>query len=540
MKKITISIKVQEPLLAAAPGSDPNMEESFPYIPGSLLRGAAARKYLQQGGQAGNGEFSRLFLDGRTRFLNAYPLSPSSLPMSPTPKSWLQEKDPPPERKGRILDMLFKPDPPPTDWPKATRRLPIFFAAQSDLVTASKPGFEIAVHNARDPVAGRATKLDGAIFRYQALARGQQFSAEVWGSEEELEIVKELLQGTLLLGGSRSAGYGLVLCETGEPEVVAMDAEDIKEGELFYCYLAGDAIIRDPQTGQSGADISAAFASFGCEVEIVQAFTRMIWVGGFNAKWGLPLPQTWAVQQGSVWQLRAKKAIPAGTVTRILSEGVGDRRAEGFGQLLINPTWLQENPQRKLAGEGADNEEFGQPDVEVEPATLEYETADLLQTMNERLAGQELDRLLQESAIQIADSLQGNLSHSQIGRLRQRIRDVQANSGGDLSGFAAYLAATKDRKSADEQFRKVSIKNPVKGRQNFRDWMRELAGHPANVWEQIGLTAQDSTWQKGRDGLWQRSFLGNQPLVLNQEKANYYAARLIEAVCELLSRGETK
>jgi CRISPR-associated protein Csx10 len=266
----------------------------------------------------------------------------------------------------------------------------------------------------------------------------------------------------------------------------------------------------------------------------------MIWVGGFNAKWGLPLPQTWAVQQGSVWQLRAKKAIPAGTVTRILSEGVGDRRAEGFGQLLINPTWLQENPQRKLAGEGADNEEFGQPDVEVEIPKLKKETADLLQTMNERLAGQELDRLLQESAIQLAASFQGNLSHSQLGRLRQRIRDVQANSGGDLSGFAAYLAATKDRKSADEQFRKVSIKNPVKGRQNFRDWMRELAGHPANVWEQIGLTAQDSTWQKGRDGLWQRSFLGNQPLVLNQEKANYYAARLIEAVCELLSRGETK
>jgi len=60
-------------------------------------------------------------------------------------------------------------------------------------------------------------------------------------------------------------------------------------------------------------------------------------VPGWNAAWGLPKPDTWALQRGSVLLARVPPAQEAATLARLNeleSEGVGDRRAEGFGRLL--------------------------------------------------------------------------------------------------------------------------------------------------------------------------------------------------------------
>ena len=83
MKVIPYRIKLIEPLLATQIAGDPNSAVSHPYIPGSMVRGAIVRAYLRGSGvttlDAGDEEARRLFFDGRTRYLNAYPTtSPSS------------------------------------------------------------------------------------------------------------------------------------------------------------------------------------------------------------------------------------------------------------------------------------------------------------------------------------------------------------------------------------------------------------------------------------------------------------------------------
>jgi len=529
MKAVTYLITLLEPLLATGPGSDPNTEKSQDHIPGSVLRGAWASQF-----DAADAAFSRLFLTGQTRFHNAYP-SMGAKRALPLPHCWKREKDPADPEDRRVYNWLDNQ----ASAPKMTKNLPgNFFDMDGTAVQTIGVDWEIAVHNSRNRTAGRAMENDGALFRYQALARGQRFVGVIEFDEaSDTDRFIEWLSGDeyLLLGGSHSAGYGLasvaVLPEVS-PGGAARPA--IEAGERFVLYLASDAILTDPLTGQPGAEISAVLAGALPEAGTItmhQAFSRTRWVAGFNNKWGLPLPQTWAYQMGSVWQLSAAQTISADSIRKLEQKGWGERQAEGFGQVLVNPAWLQlgqsltyDQVKAELAPPPPGDDQF--------PAL----TARLLPQMNQRLAEQELDRRLQAVANDMGASLsRRRLSQSQLGRLRLRIRAAYDDDAG-LKAFADYLQETKQRKSVDDQFRKVAIKQPVGGQKNFRAWMQELAANPDTIWQQIGLGEAASSWQL-HEKQWQRPLLGDEPFTLTADHSRRYAARLIEAVCEQASRG---
>ncbi|MCB0086236.1 MAG: hypothetical protein KDE47_35085, partial [Caldilineaceae bacterium] len=77
MIAIQYTITLLEPLLASGIEGDPNTKRSLDYIPGSMIRGALIGQYLRQQRRnlldANDYKERRLFLDEKTRFLNAYP-----------------------------------------------------------------------------------------------------------------------------------------------------------------------------------------------------------------------------------------------------------------------------------------------------------------------------------------------------------------------------------------------------------------------------------------------------------------------------------
>lgn len=529
MKTILYHLTLMEPLLATGPGSDPNTEKSHPFIPGSVLRGAWASQF-----DASNETFTRLFLTGQTRFHNAYP-APANKQTLPLPLSWKREKDPADPQDRQVYDWLYKVE----SMPKATKNLPgSFFVVDDGVINTVQVDWDIAVHNSRSRRAGRALEDDGALFRYQALAAGQRFVGTIeFDGEVDSDLFLDWLANNdyLLLGGSHSAGYGLTKVELLSDAEAADDKKSvIRAGEPFVLYLASDAILTDPLTGQPGAPITSVLADAlpeAGEIALHQAFSRTRWVAGFNNKWGLPLPQTWAYQMGSLWQLSTQHEVSADGWQVLEAKGLGERQAEGFGKILINPFWLQ--PGQAFRYNPVDIELAQEPLLTEE---LQEESADLLQQMNERLVEQELNRRLQTAAHHIAGKFpKRRLSQSQLGRLRLRIRATYENEAG-LTAFTDYLQETKKRKSVDDQFRKVSVRKGKNGRQNFRAWMQELAGNPVSVWEQLDLNESESGWLL-RGKQWQRPFLGTDPFVLTEEHSRHYAARLIEAVCEQASRG---
>ena len=83
MKALTSQIHLLEPLLATQLGAgEENSAQSFNYIPGSMLRGALVSIYLgiksarmqDVGDPAHDPVCRRLFFDGTTCYLNAYPV----------------------------------------------------------------------------------------------------------------------------------------------------------------------------------------------------------------------------------------------------------------------------------------------------------------------------------------------------------------------------------------------------------------------------------------------------------------------------------
>lgn len=58
-------------------------------------------------------------------------------------------------------------------------------------------------------------------------------------------------------------------------------------------------------------------------------------VGGFNRKWGLELPQTLAVSAGSVLVFEATQTLTPEELLTLEHEGLGDRKAEGFGRFMF-------------------------------------------------------------------------------------------------------------------------------------------------------------------------------------------------------------
>ncbi|MCA9940673.1 MAG: hypothetical protein KC418_18680 [Anaerolineales bacterium] len=536
MTILPFKLTLGEGVLAAAPGGDPNAENSLPYIPGSVLRGALIARYLQNGGQADDTDFRRLFLRDQVRFLNAYPLgNEGQVRMLPMPKCWVREKDPDQQagetdetyeqRQRQVFDSRI------SDPPDPNKGVPgAFMWLDSNIIHTRSPGYEIAIHTARDRERGRAVpdNPNSALYRYQALASGQQFAGIIHlRNAQDADLLRPLLdKGELLLGGSTSAGYGLTeIAPWNDKKGTAAEVAILAQTP-FTVYLASDAILRDAD-GRFGPYLVETLArQWNTNLTVEKAFSRMTWVGGFNATWGLPLPQSWAVQMGSVWVLTSDQPISLKEVEKVVNAGIGDRCTEGFGELHINPGWPDNlylvDPDKKK------KKRIPSPDS----VKLTSQEAKLLKQMNERLARQEIDRQLVYKASEFARRYRGRLSNSQIARLRLRIRHELTSKKPAFQDFQNYLTGTEKRKSTDEQFRKSRI-----GNKNIREWLKDLTQEPAGIWARLGLSESEGEWGPAT-GPRQKIFLGATPYVLDSTLAHEYTIRLIEAVLTQISKSK--
>lgn len=537
MTPICYTVTLEEPVLVTAPGGDPNTDETLNYLPGSVIRGALATRY--EG--ARDNRFTRLFLDGTTRYLNAYIVDSAHKRSLPTPFHYVQAKEvTDPMVDGPVFNTLRD------KLSVQTNKIGSFATVSGDYLNSIRVHYEIAVHTARERKEGRAmpNQENSALFRYKALAAGQKFAGLILVDDAHAVVLREMLDGVVLwLGGSSSAGYGRVSvtidsAKTSRARELDEPVQAITTDQLFTLWLTSDAILRHPQTGQPGPYLKEALEAHwpGCVITIKESSHQLAWVGGFNNHWRLPLAQTWAVSKGSAWQLTASRPLSVQDITDLEHHGLGERRAEGFGCLLINPSW----DARHLLLPGKATREKMKV-IKPARATLTFPTrkgdaAALTQQMNERLARQELDRLLKIAIREKAERYRGRLSNSQIARLRLRIREEMNQPDQNFHHFQVYLKDSETRKSADEPFRKSRLDG-----QNFRDWLQKLTAAPQRVWHELQL--EKYNWQKHEEttpegkvvSQWRRTLLGQDSFSLTEGLAHTYTTLLIAGICEQLA-----
>jgi CRISPR-associated protein Csx10 len=329
MNGLLFTLTLEEPVLANSLGGEPNSAHSLFYVPGGLVRGAAIHAYRKEK-RAEDKDFRRLFLNGSTRYLNAYPLVDGRR-ASPAPLTWqIKHRRGPDEAK--IIYAGFRDD-------IETRGVSFDFCLlDGDNVNEVKEEWQVNVHTQRDAERGRSTANAGAVYRYIAMPAGMQLQGAILTEDQsDAATIRNLFGKTILLGKARTAGYGSARIEFED-----LPANWEKGSWLipdttsqFSLTLLSPALVRD-ETGQFTLDITPALEARLGKIKSIQTFRKEEIVGGFNRTWGLPLPQISAIAAGSVFEFETESEIGADVLHRLEETGIGERRAEGFGRVAVN------------------------------------------------------------------------------------------------------------------------------------------------------------------------------------------------------------
>ncbi|MCC7493722.1 MAG: hypothetical protein IT204_15310 [Fimbriimonadaceae bacterium] len=471
---LQLDFHLRQPALLSTPGGDPNREVSLDYLPGSQIRGWAIGCWLR----AGRAFDPALFLRGGGRFLNGYPLLAGGPGRAlPAPHSWMVAKRAP-EADRAVVDLALD-EAPPAQLRTAAR----WQAAGGGLWYQPQPLREVFVSTARDPRQGRATADSGEVFQVEALAAGQSFRSlvlcEQADAAEQLATLL-LAQPTAALGGDRQAHYGLA-------EVVGQRLEQVVEWPAaapapdgpaaateLRLVLLSPALLRDP-VGQSSTDptvlATAVGRALGCQATLSAGFVAVEWCGGFNRTWGLPVPQEWCFAAGTTLVMQLDRPADETARAALLDRGLGERRAEGYGRLALDPP--------SAAGEVLAEP----PAAPFEAPALQDAAAAVARTMLQRRQQQLLEAAVTRRAhdiVRAATTRPGPLSKTQLHRLRDELQSWLADPAGAPARLEAYQDSVRERTSVARPFQRARIvgHKPL-------DWIAGLFD-PAALWGQLG------------------------------------------------------
>jgi CRISPR-associated protein Csx10 len=465
---IRYRIKLLQPVLATALEGDPNSGQSFPYLPGSVLRGAWIGHALRGKGAAFDAPIAAEtahFFSPSTRFLNGYLLHMGRR-MLPVPRSWQQVKG---DDNSRIYDALLGGH---VQKGEVSRGMSGFVMINGDSVSVANPGYQINVHIQRDRNGTpRAGDRGGQVYRYEPLDAGQEFEAFILCDDDTtaFDLIAMIKSVKFLhIGGARSAGYGSVAIEycddTSQVNSWQEPGGELRLDDTAPCSFVflSDAILRDAN-GQHCPDLDTlqtalTHAMPNVSVTIEDAYLSSTFIGGFNRKWGLPLPQTPALAMGSVVRviIAGKPEAARKALEQLAWYGMGERRNEGFGRIAVN--WLRHAEYQRSSSEGS--EQAAKGNVDQEWATL---PASLKPTVK-RLISATLERKIIEQMQSGCYSGRG-ISTSQLNNLRNVL--AAAMRGSSFQPLHDHL--NKMRDTARHQIQRAQVNE-----HSLDDWLRGL------------------------------------------------------------------
>jgi CRISPR-associated protein Csx10 len=443
MKRLRLIIEALEPLLLTSIDGDPNSAVSHDYIPGSVLRGVAIGQYLKRKKQTSlslaDDEVRRLFFSNDVLFLNGY-VRINNQRSLPSPRFLQVDKY---ENAQAVYRRIEEPDGKDTT---TTIKKPKFLGGYVVVLGKGELGHahvdkSIAVHIQRQRTKSEEER---AIYQYEAIAQHQTFEAWIdCQGDKDAEVLAQWLDGKHYVGGGRSAGYGRVSI-TIQEETLERTTVASKEDGTYIVTLTSDAILRDDM-GNYAPSINA-LRDVGFKGITGEASIRTTIVGGFNRKWGLPLPQTPAILMGS-WFAVSASEITAEEIEALQAVGIGERCNEGFGQFVVD--YFQQKEYSRQTSSAKSTVPQDSPEKVLRTLNL----GEGFEWIERRLKAQSIEREIVEQARQLT------IAHpphsSQIGKLLSWISAELAKPTPDWVGLKKNLGAMKS--TASKQFETAHI-----------------------------------------------------------------------------------
>lgn len=219
---------------------------------------------------------------------------------------------------------------------------------------------QVETHNVVKDEVQRPTEEVGGVYSYQAIPPGMTLRAElrlrrslnVALSEKDPKWFNKL-EGELSIGRASKDDYGAVELRVVGPPGPAPNREAIKE-ELTV-WLLSDLLLRDERLRPAASverlgQVLQEKLNDGLEepqrVKLEPrkepAFPRQRRTDSWHVGWGLPRPSLAGLQAGTcaVFGLERDGQVDESHLAQLLAEieagGLGERRAEGYGQLCFN------------------------------------------------------------------------------------------------------------------------------------------------------------------------------------------------------------
>jgi len=182
----------------------------------------------------------------------------------------------------------------------------------------------------------KRTSLEGSMFGYLAMKKGLkwQFSIKIDDgiSKKDIELIKKTILNSKRLGKSKSAQYGLIkISETIGGEALALSKEVLKDKTLLY-FKSRIALV--DENGNPTYDLK--YISKEADIEYSKSQIKTSTFTPYNGAMQTKTYERVVINRGSV--------IVVNNLTKEQREeikrGVGVYLAEGFGDILINPSFL--------------------------------------------------------------------------------------------------------------------------------------------------------------------------------------------------------
>lgn len=366
MKQVSVFIETRSPLVMTAANNATVLTETRKNISGTILRGVLAGRYCRQQGlgkEAHQDEGFRHLFFGTLRFVDAQPAMGGKRAFV-LPLSLQKEKKRGGDELPRVQDLLQTAPENRAEGFKSFRGL----AVETDNgLQGVQVRTNLVLHMNRGEGKRRlAGKSDeGGIFNYESIDAGQFFIGSIVGSEADLAALREglgLEQDGIAchIGRSHFTQYGQCLLRFGDMEdCPSIGAEALHEGKILLRfdtpYLPGRANGLGESFGIPDGEelLQPLIDRMGHGFSLESVYASPVEVENFVGIWSMKQPRCFGLAAGSVFALQKDSDWTTEDFSRLgdlLYEGIGLRRAEGFGQLRVWP-WQEVRLAKKAESE---------------------------------------------------------------------------------------------------------------------------------------------------------------------------------------------
>lgn len=363
------------------------------YISGSAVRGLAAGTLAQQDPDwfAAN---KAVLLSDKVRFLNAMPVINEKSAVIPSIKGFYERKD------GSAFESVVIKG----EFASGSKRADVgsFCTLEGETLCYwnAKTGGSLRIQRRRE-------NKDPQMFQTRSIDAGQTFEGYILLDDASLAPkLAEVLCGTVWLGADRYDGMGKCQAEIeacDAPAYHIYGSEKSAPGDTVFYLLALSPLC---MTGEYGEPCGIAWKALAeklgvSEIKCKRCSTSVSEYGGFNRKWGCHTAAVRMYDAGSLFRIECSSPPDKERLAAVERSGLGLRRAEGFGQVLLLPGTLVISSKKAEEQNDAD-------------APVRHEAAELRR--------QRLTWIMQ----QCKDGFAGGISRSQLG-------DIQALCESSLS-----------------------------------------------------------------------------------------------------------